>query len=116
MPKKISVLGSTGSIGRSTLSVVRESSTRLEVFGLAAGRNSALLHDQIVEFSPRVVSCSRKEDASLLRAKFPSLEIFDGIDGAAAIAGRAEADIVVSAITGINGLRPTLAALRAGKR
>lgn len=115
-PKKISVLGSTGSIGRSTLSVVRESSARLEVFGLSAGRNSDLLRDQIVEFSPRVVSCSRKEDAARLRADFPSLEVLDGIDGAAAIAGRAEPDIVVSAITGISGLRPTLAALHAGKR
>lgn len=114
--KTISVLGSTGSIGRNTLSVVRESSAGLKIFGLAAGRNSALLGEQIEEFSPRVVSISRKEDAARLKKEYPSLEILDGIEGASDIAGREENDIVVSAITGIDGLGPTLSALQAGKR
>ena len=115
--KKVSILGSTGSIGRSTLEVIEQSSSQFEVAGLAAGQNLELLKIQVEKFRPKIVSCAAKEDADVLRKdkRFQDVKFFFGIEGAEEIARDPETDIVVSAITGINGLRPTLAAIDEGK-
>ncbi|MFQ6108928.1 MAG: 1-deoxy-D-xylulose-5-phosphate reductoisomerase [Candidatus Aminicenantales bacterium] len=118
MKKSIAILGSTGSIGRSTLQVVERLSSRFKVVGLAAGRNVRLLQEQIEKFRPRVVSLEREEEADKLRSlcRNYQVEIVFGEKGAEQVAGLEESDSVVSAITGIKGLKPTIAAVRAGKR
>ncbi|MCK4495058.1 MAG: 1-deoxy-D-xylulose-5-phosphate reductoisomerase [Candidatus Aminicenantes bacterium] len=116
--ENISILGSTGSIGRSTLDVVDKSGGKFNVRGLAAGRNLDLLCRQVEKFKPMIVSFERKEDADEFRrnCKEYALRITYGQEGAEEVARFEENDIIVSAITGINGLRPTLAAVKAGKR
>lgn len=116
--ENISILGSTGSIGRSTLDVVDKSGGKFNVRGLAAGRNLDLLCRQVGKFKPKIVSLEKKEDADEFRrnCKEYALRITYGQEGAEEVARFEENDIIVSAITGINGLRPTLAAVKAGKR
>lgn len=116
--ENISILGSTGSIGRSTLDVVDKSGGKFNVRGLAAGRNLDLLCRQVEKFKPKIVSLERKEDADEFRrnCKEYALRITYGQEGAEEVARFEENDIIVSAITGINGLKPTLAAVKAGKR
>lgn len=116
--ENISILGSTGSIGRSTLDVVDKSGGKFNVRGLAAGRNLDLLCRQVEKFKPKIVSLEKKEDADEFRrnCKEYALRITYGQEGAEEVARFEENDIIVSAITGINGLRPTLAAVKAGKR
>jgi 1-deoxy-D-xylulose-5-phosphate reductoisomerase len=116
--KKISILGSTGSIGRSSLEVISRSKNKWEVVGLSAGRNRELFREQIAEFKPNIISLEREEDAEEFRKEFPesSAKIFHGQQGAEAVARYEDSDIVVAAITGISGLRPTLGAVKAGKR
>lgn len=116
--ENISILGSTGSIGRSTLDVVDKSGGKFNVRGLAAGRNLDLLCRQVEKFKPKIVSLERKENADEFRrnCKEYALRITYGQEGAEEVARFEENDIIVSAITGINGLRPTLAAVKAGKR
>ncbi|MGA2586057.1 MAG: 1-deoxy-D-xylulose-5-phosphate reductoisomerase [Candidatus Aminicenantales bacterium] len=118
MKKKIAILGSTGTIGRNTLEVVRHHRRYFRVTALAAGSNVRVLEEQIREFHPELVSLSRKEDAEIVRGAFKrnSVRVTYGPQGAEEIGGCENTDIVVAAITGINGLRPTLAAVRAGKR
>lgn len=115
--KKVAILGSTGTIGRNTLDVIRHHQKRFRVAALAAGSNIRLLEEQIREFRPEIVSLERKEDAEFIRNRFKkdSLRVTYGLDGVLEIGGNPGNDIVVSAITGINGLKPTLAAVRAGK-
>jgi 1-deoxy-D-xylulose-5-phosphate reductoisomerase len=100
--KNISVLGSTGSIGRSSLEVIEKLSHRFKVVG----------------FSPKIVSVEKKEEAEDLRRKFKgkSIQVTFGQEGAEEVARFSENDIVISAITGIDGLRPTLAAVQEGKK
>lgn len=102
------VLGSTGSIGRQTLDVVRSLPGRFNVIGLAAGGNVTLLEEQAREFRPRFVRCEREGDylRGRVSAKWAEME---------EMAAHADADLVVVATTGTAGLAPTLAALRAGK-
>jgi 1-deoxy-D-xylulose-5-phosphate reductoisomerase len=115
--KKIVVLGSTGTIGRNTLDIVRRNRRLFCVTALAAGSNRELLRSQILEFGPALVSVGTPEDAAALRLELGSRgpKILSGAAGAEAAAVEADGDLVVSAITGFNGLRPTLAAVRAGK-
>jgi 1-deoxy-D-xylulose-5-phosphate reductoisomerase len=115
--KKVAILGSTGTIGRNTLDVIRHHQKHFRVTALAAGSNIRLLEEQIREFRPEIVSLERKEDAEFIRNRFKkdSLRVSYGLDGVLEIGGNPGNDIVVSAITGINGLKPTLAAVRAGK-
>lgn len=115
---KISILGSTGSIGRNALEVVSRSKNKWNVVGLAAGRNKELFQKQVAEFNPEIISLEREEDAAEFRREYPeySSKIFHGQEGAEAVARFEENDIVLSAITGINGLRPTMGAVQAGKR
>ena len=114
----IAVLGSTGSIGRSTLDVVKGLPHRFNVVGLAAGLNSELLVSQIEEFKPEIVSLEKKSDLDFLRAQHfsDSVQIRYGQEGTEEIARRENVDIIVSAITGINGLRSTVAAVKSGKK
>lgn len=114
--KKIAILGSTGSIGTQTLDVVREQGD-ISVAALAAGSNIALLEQQIREFHPRLVAVWDKKKAEELKIKTAdlSVEILDGMDGLLAVAQIPEAEILVTAIVGMLGIRPTIAAIRAGK-
>jgi 1-deoxy-D-xylulose-5-phosphate reductoisomerase len=115
--KAISVLGSTGSIGVTTLDVVARFADRFQVVAMAAGKNLELLARQVKRFRPKLVSVATAELAGELKPLLKSehTEIVYGLDGAAAVATYPEAELVVSAMVGALGLRPTLAAIRAGK-
>lgn len=120
MTKGVAILGSTGSIGRSTLEVIDEFADRFEVTGLAAGDNLELLADQIRRVSPSLVSVRKPESVERLREllgnDLGSLEIVHGADGASQVATMSEADIVVAGIVGAAGIPPVHAALKKGKR
>jgi 1-deoxy-D-xylulose-5-phosphate reductoisomerase len=115
--KAISVLGSTGSIGATTLDVVARFADRFRVVAMAAGRNLELLTRQVRRFRPELVSVSTAELARELKVLLGAgqTEIVHGLEGAVAVATHPEAELVVSAMVGALGLRPTLAAIRAGK-
>lgn len=114
--KTISILGSTGSIGTQTLSVVREHDD-LKVSALAAGHNIALLESQIREFHPSIVSVWDEQDAKQLRIATRDLDVtvLSGMDGLLAVATEKECEVVVTAIVGMLGIRPTIAAIGAKK-
>jgi 1-deoxy-D-xylulose-5-phosphate reductoisomerase len=115
--KSISILGSTGSVGKSTLAVVDAFPDELRVVGLAAGANVELLADQIARYRPSVVSVRTVVDAERLRGRIADgVQIIPGIEGACAVATMPEADVVIAAIVGAAGIPPVYAALRAGKR
>jgi len=115
--KKISILGSTGSIGQSTLSVVSQYPDRFRVVALAAGNNIALLEKQVRHFKPAVVAVAGEHAALSLKAKCHDLKvrIFSGVEGMIRVAAHDDADVTVSAIVGTAGLVPTMAAIRSGK-
>ncbi|EKD42369.1 MAG: hypothetical protein ACD_73C00189G0007, partial [uncultured bacterium] len=115
MTKKIALLGSTGSIGLSTLDVIRRHADRFEVIGLVGGSKINVLLEQIKEFKPKYVAVKEEKDAIELSQKISGVEILSGAQGAAVIAGLPEVDCVISAIVGAAGLIPTLAALKNGK-
>lgn len=116
MKKKIAILGSTGSIGTQTLDVVAHDPDSYEVEGLSAGSNTSLLFEQIGKFRPKVVSVATKEQAEEVRAAVPSsTRVYFGEEGALEVAAGTEADILVTAVMGSVGLKPTLAAIEAGK-
>ena len=116
--KNISILGSTGSIGSSTLKVVDTNPGRYRVVGLTAGNNIDLLQEQIIKYSPLAVSVSQQNQADILRSRLGNdikTKILYGSDGVSDIASMDDADIVVSAISGAAGLIPTYKAICAGK-
>ncbi|MBI5194500.1 MAG: 1-deoxy-D-xylulose-5-phosphate reductoisomerase [Nitrospirae bacterium] len=115
--KNISILGSTGSIGNSTLSVIAAHPDKFKVVGLTASENIDKLEIQIRRYRPTVVSVAKKESAAQLkeRCKDLNIEIHSGVEGLICVSTMPEADIVVSAIAGSAGLIPTLAAVKAGK-
>lgn len=116
--KKIVVLGSTGSIGRQTLEVVRSLPGEFKVVGLGAGKNWRLMTDQIKEFRPSAAVLADESGLENLRRELsPALwpELAHGRAGMEALAGMPEADLVVVAVTGAAGIYPTIAAIRAGK-
>lgn len=118
MQKNISLLGSTGSIGKNVLKVVQQFPGRFHIVGLAAGSNIGLLRDQIEAFNPQVVSVSCREKAGeLAQSLSPEWtdKIFFGPEGNERVATLSQADTVVSSIVGAAGLLPTLAAIQAGK-
>jgi len=116
--KKIAVLGSTGSIGVNTLDILARDSDRFEVTGLAAGSNISLLLRQVEAFRPKIVSVRSRHDAMELKKalKTDKPAVVFGPEGAEEVASFPGNDIIVSAITGIVGLRPTLAAVKTGCR
>ncbi len=115
--KTIAVLGSTGSIGTQTLDVVRQHREDFRVSALSAGSNVALLEKQIREFHPSLVSVGTEEKARELRLMTADLEleITYGMEGLLAVAAQEDPEIVVTAVVGMIGIRPTMAAIRAGK-
>ncbi len=115
---RLTILGSTGSVGRRTLELVRHFPERFQVEGLAArGSNLDLLIEQILAHRPKVVGLLSESAAEALARTLPSPrpEILVGPDGISRVAGETDAEIVVSALVGAAGLLPTLAAIRAGK-
>ena len=114
--KNIAVLGSTGSIGTQTLDVVRNNED-IRVVALSAGSNIELLEQQAREFSPEVVSVADERDAEKLRKKLEGtgVKVLWGMDGLIEAAQHPSADTVVTAVVGMMGLRPTVAAINAGK-
>lgn len=114
--KKIAILGSTGSIGTQTLEIVREQGD-IEVTALAAGGNISLLEKQIREFRPGLVCVWEEEKAKALRENIRDLDVavLCGMDGLIAAATEKKAEILVTAIVGMVGIRPTIEAIKAKK-
>ena len=114
--KKIAILGSTGSIGTQTLEVARNNGD-LEVVSLAAGSNIKKLEEQIREFRPKTAAVWSEEKAKELRAAVRDLDVrvVSGMDGLIEVCTAPEAEIVVTAIVGMIGIVPTIAAMKAGK-
>jgi 1-deoxy-D-xylulose-5-phosphate reductoisomerase len=116
MPSRgISILGSTGSIGTSTLDVLERFPDRFRVVGLAAGRQIDRILEQIARHRPAIVAVASAEDASRLRSEFPSLRVLHGVEGMVEVATHPDADFVMSAMVGAVGLVPTLRAIEAKK-
>ena len=115
--KRLAVLGSTGSIGVSTLEIVAGHADRFKVVALTAGRNLPLLEEQVARFRPEVVAVPDLENARHLRERIGSCgpRVLYGTEGLIACAAETPADMVVSAIVGAAGLEPTLAAIQAGR-
>ena len=118
--KKISILGSTGSIGTQTLDIAREHKEDFEVVALSCGKNIDLVFEQIKEFKPNLVSVENETLASTLSSRLldegiKGVDILYGMDGLLAVATAAEAEIVVTAVVGMIGIRPTIAAIEAKK-
>lgn len=113
--KKIAILGSTGSIGTQTLSVIEEHADDFEVTALACGNNIRLLEEQMRKFRPKLVAVWSKEAAASLRVRTADLGIpvETGMDGLLAVATYEESEILVTAIVGMLGIRPTIAAIKA---
>lgn len=114
--KKIAILGSTGSIGTQTLEIVREN-TDLEVVGLAAGSNVELLEKQVREFRPRLVSLQSEKYCKELKLRLADMEveIVSGMEGLIQIAEMEESEVLITAIVGMIGIQPTIAAICKGK-
>ena len=115
--KGVAILGSTGSVGRSTLAVVDAFRDELTVVGLAAGGNIDRLAQQVIKYRPAVVSVRELRDVDRLRSLVPHpIEIVHGADGACTVATLRDADVVIAGIVGAAGIPPVHAALKAGKR
>jgi len=118
--KRIAILGSTGSIGRSTLSVAESYPERFRIVTLAAGSNVDAAFEQACQWTPRLISMASEPDADALRARLKNaghgdVEVLYGAAGTVRVATHAEVDFVVSAIVGVAGLEATYEAVRAGK-
>jgi 1-deoxy-D-xylulose-5-phosphate reductoisomerase len=118
--KHIAILGSTGSIGRSTLSVVESYPDRFHVVSLAAGNNLEAAFEQAQRWKPRVLSVATEQNADIVRRRLKSsgnaeVEVVYGSPGSVRVATHPEADFVVSAIVGVAGLEATYEAVKAGK-
>jgi 1-deoxy-D-xylulose-5-phosphate reductoisomerase len=120
MMKRIAILGSTGSIGRSTLSVAESYPDRFQILTFAAGSNVDAAFEQALRWKPRVISMAAEKDAEALGARLKKeglgdIELVHGAAGTVRVATHAEVDFVVSAIVGVAGLEATYEAVRAGK-
>lgn len=119
--KKIAILGSTGSIGTQTLDIVRENRDneeyQIEVVALSAGSNVELLAKQIIEFRPSMAVIGQEKDIPRLRSLIGDLkvELLYGMEGLIALATHPDSEILVTAIVGMIGIRPTIEAMKAGK-
>lgn len=115
--KRIAILGSTGSIGTQTLDIVRNNADELEVVALAAASNAALMEAQIREFHPQLAVMWSPEAAADLRLRVADcpVQVLQGMEGLLEIAVLPEAEVLVTAIVGMIGIRPTIEAIKAGK-
>src|SRR5262252_3625833 len=118
--RRIAILGSTGSIGRSTLSVVDSYPDRFQIVSLAAGSNIEAALEQAVRWKPRMLSVAREQDGDTLRKKLKAqnledIQVVSGAAGTVRVATHPEVDFVVSAIVGVAGLAATYEAVKAGK-
>ena len=118
--KHISILGSTGSIGRSTLSIVEKYPERFAIVALAAGGNLELAFQDAQRWHPKIISLAKEDDAAKLRSQLKSaglagIEVVHGLAGLVRVATHPQADFVVSAIVGVAGLEATYEAVKAGK-
>lgn len=114
--KKIGILGSTGSIGTQTLEIVRNNKD-LQVTALAAGRNTGKMEEQIREFQPKLAVMWGEEEAKELRERVSDTgtRVLSGMEGLLELAVETEMEVLVTAIVGMIGIRPTIAAIEAGK-
>lgn len=116
--RKVAILGSTGSIGTQTLDVIRKNDD-LELTAVSAGSNTTLLEAQIREFHPKLAAVWSEESAEALRTAIadvvPVCKVVCGMEGLIEVATMEEADILVTAVVGMIGIKPTIAAIRAGK-
>ena len=118
MIKKIHILGSTGSIGKQTLSVINKNKDKYRVYSLAAGKSIKLLLNQVSKFKPQIICTMNKKDAILLKKNpfIKKMKILHGDEGLKEIGQSNKADILVSATSGVNSLIPTIEFLKLGKR
>ncbi len=114
-PKRISILGSTGSIGRSTLQVLDHMPEEFEVVALCAKNNIDLLEEQARKYCPKLIAVFDSQKAKLLQSRLPHIRIVTGKEGLIEVATYFECDLVVSAMVGSIGLIPTIEAIRAKK-
>jgi 1-deoxy-D-xylulose-5-phosphate reductoisomerase len=113
--KRLTILGSTGSIGRSALDIVAKHREDFRVVGLTAGKNIDLFEKQIRTFKPEIVAVADKKDADRLSGRLKDLDIGFGEEGIKNVASYRNSDFVISSIVGAAGLIPTIAAIEAGK-
>ncbi len=113
--KKISILGSTGSIGTQALDVIAHNQDKFKVTALSCAKSLPLLCRQIEEFSPEAVAVRDEADAKELADKYKKLEIFWGAEGLKTIASMESCDMVLNSLMGMKGLEPTMAAIESGK-
>ena len=117
MGRKIVLLGSTGSIGTQTLDVVRANPDELKVVGIAANRSVDMVEKQVREFQPKYVAMFDEKAAEELRVKIADVptKVLSGMEGLVEISTVPEADTVLTAVVGMIGIRPTIAAIDSGK-
>ena len=113
--KKISILGSTGSIGTQALDVIAHNQDKFKVTALSCAKSLPLLCRQIEEFSPEAVAVKEETDAKEIADKYKDLEVFWGAEGLKAIASMESCDMVLNSLMGMKGLEPTMAAIESGK-
>ena len=114
MSKRISLLGATGSIGIQTLDIIREHPNRFQLVAFSVGKNIEETKKILKEFHVEVVSVQKEEDAILLQHEFPKVEVVFGDEGLVQVAAHTKADVLVNAVLGSVGLRPTLEAIKKG--
>lgn len=114
--KKLTILGSTGSIGTQTLDIIRENPELYSVSSLTCGRNVKLLAEQIKEFRPKSVTVSDADGAEFIRKEFPDIDVRCGREGLIYAAASTDCDMVLNSLVGMAGLEPTYHAISAGKQ
>ncbi|ARJ40064.1 1-deoxy-D-xylulose-5-phosphate reductoisomerase [Sporosarcina ureae] len=112
--KKINLLGATGSIGTQTLSIIAAHPDRFELTAMSAGRNIQKVSEIIARFQPKLVSVLEEADAARLKKEFPKVQFVHGDEGLIEATVGMEADVLLNSVIGSVGLRPTLAAIKAG--
>lgn len=115
MYKKISILGSTGSVGKTALKIASHNKDTIEIVGLAAKDNIDLLQQQALECNPKLIGVYNKEKALVLQKRLPHIRVVGGIEGMCEVAAYEEATMVLVAIVGATALKPTVVAIETGK-
>jgi len=113
--RTVCILGSTGSIGTQTLEVIRRHPDMFSVVGLTCGKNIKLLKEQIREFDPSMVAVADEKDIAELKSEFPYIEYFHGLDGITNLARFTSADVILNALVGSIGIKPTYEAVKLRK-